>query len=335
MSSGTRNAGCKEPHDRRPPLSPSARGSIQVQDIVDTVADPVVVLDRSLTVLTAGRTCFETFRGDRAETLGRKIYKIGNGQWDIPDLRLLLEQVIPRVSVAVGYEVSHEFPGLGRRTMLVSARTLAHPDNAGRSMLLSIVDATDRRRRAAADRIVLGELKHRIKNLFAQTRALARLAGTEGRSAPEYRDALLARLQALADAHDIVFGDDPGSCMAGRTGRVLAPYAAEAPSGSAIRPRSVWRWNGCCRSARYCTNWPPTPPNTARCREPYSVAGWRSAGQRRTAARRCGRPPAPPPEHPGYGSRLIGSVVTYSLHGTARRHFGPDGLKIGIVLPIA
>src|SRR3712207_4547617 len=117
---------------------------IQAQGIVDTVADPMLVLDESLRVLSASRSFIETFKVDRYETVGQLVYELGNGQWDIPELRLLLSQVLPKSTAVINYEVEHDFPGLGRRTMLLTARTLFHPDNASHSLLLSIVDATDR-----------------------------------------------------------------------------------------------------------------------------------------------------------------------------------------------
>ena len=93
--------------------------------IVDTVADPMLVLDGSLCVRSASRAFFETFKVDRYEIIGQHIYELGNGQWDIPELRVLLLDVIPKSTAVVNYKVEHDFPGLGRRTMLLTARTLS------------------------------------------------------------------------------------------------------------------------------------------------------------------------------------------------------------------
>jgi two-component sensor histidine kinase len=94
-------------------------------------------------------------------------------------------EVIPKATAAITYEVEHDFPALGRRTMLLTARTLHHPDNGGHSMLLSIVDATDRSRRDAAQDMLFGELRHRMKNLLAVAQSIARQTTTKGRSAEE------------------------------------------------------------------------------------------------------------------------------------------------------
>ena len=101
---------------------------VQAQGIVDTGREPLLVLDAGLCVLAASRSFFEVFRVDRDETLGRHLYELGEGQWDIPDLRHLLEEVIPKSAAVEGYEVEHDFPHLGRRTMRLDARKLFHPD---------------------------------------------------------------------------------------------------------------------------------------------------------------------------------------------------------------
>src|SRR5688572_2272693 len=94
---------------------------VQAQGIVDTVREPLLVLDGKLCVQAASRSFFETFRVGRDETIGRHLYELGEGQWDVPDLRRLLEEVIPRSAAVEGYEVEHDFPRLGRRSMRLDA----------------------------------------------------------------------------------------------------------------------------------------------------------------------------------------------------------------------
>src|SRR5690242_1481526 len=80
-------------------------GHVQAQGIVDTVADPLLVLDESLCIQNASRSFFQTFKVDRDETIGQRIYDLGNGQWNIPELRRLLTDVIPKASAVIDYEV--------------------------------------------------------------------------------------------------------------------------------------------------------------------------------------------------------------------------------------
>ena len=210
-------------------------GHVQAQGIVDTVADPLLVLDESLCVQNASRSFFETFKVNRYETIGKPIYELGNGQWDIPELRRLLLEVIPKTTAIIDYEVEHDFPGLGRRTMLVTARILHHPDNGSHSMLLSLQDATDRSRRDAAKDLLFGELRHRMKNLLSVAQSLARLTPTKGRSADEYRDEFLGRFGALVAAQDLAFGEQEETGLRALVERILTPYTTN-PEALAIKP---------------------------------------------------------------------------------------------------
>lgn len=139
--------------------------------IVDTVREPLVVLDSELRVVTASRSFYLAFKVTQDEVEGRLLYKLGNGQWDIPALRKHLQEIIPRHSTMEGYEVEHEFPGIGLRTMLLNARKVFYEGNNSMSLLLAIEDITDRR---ALERekdalleqkdLLLREMNHRISN---------------------------------------------------------------------------------------------------------------------------------------------------------------------------
>src|ERR1700676_2085654 len=94
------------------------------QNIVDTVREPLLILDATLRVQSANRAFYQTFHVSPGETEGRLIYELGNGQWDIPDLRTLLEDIVPKSSVFDDFELEHTFPVIGRRVMLLNARKL-------------------------------------------------------------------------------------------------------------------------------------------------------------------------------------------------------------------
>ena len=116
------------------------------QSIVDTVREPMLVLDRKLHVRTASRAFSSVFQVSREETEGRFIYDLGNGQWDIPALRTLLEDVVKRDEDFRDFEVSHDFPDLGHRVMLINARRLWTKDDDSLLILVAIEDATERKR---------------------------------------------------------------------------------------------------------------------------------------------------------------------------------------------
>jgi PAS domain S-box-containing protein len=115
------------------------------QNIVDTVREPLLILDATLRVRSANRAFYQTFHVTPAETEGRLIYELGNGQWDIPDLRTLLEDIVPTSSVFDDFELEHTFPAIGRRVMLLNARKLK-AGHHGELLVLAMEDVTARKR---------------------------------------------------------------------------------------------------------------------------------------------------------------------------------------------
>ena len=131
-------------HDERPIRALSAREFAEC--IVDTVREPLVVLGADLRVRSANRSFYCSFGGIPEETNGRLVYELGNGQWNIPGLRTLLEEILPRDHSFRDFEVDHVFEGLGRRRMILNARKLWREGNETEMILLAIEDVTDRRR---------------------------------------------------------------------------------------------------------------------------------------------------------------------------------------------
>src|ERR1700688_43695 len=114
------------------------------QAIVDTVREPVLVLDKDLRVIAASRSFYSTFKVSPDHVQGRPLYSLGDGQWDIPKLRLLLDKIIPEHGVMENYEVEHNFPDLGNRTICLNARQVFYAGGAGTTILLSMEDITER-----------------------------------------------------------------------------------------------------------------------------------------------------------------------------------------------
>lgn len=111
--------------------------------IVETIREPLIVLGPDLSVITANRSFYRTFHAKPVETVGRSLYNLGGQAWNIPSLRELLENIIPRDSCFNDFEVEHEFPGTGWRTMLLNARRI-HRKGLGTDMiLLAIEDVTE------------------------------------------------------------------------------------------------------------------------------------------------------------------------------------------------
>jgi two-component sensor histidine kinase len=141
------------------------------QAIVDTVREPVLVLDKDLSVIAASRSFYSVFKVTPQDTQGRLLYELGDGQWDIPKLRVLLEKIIPEHGMMEDYEVEHEFPGVGHHTMRLNARQVFYEGAADTTILLGIEDVTGQR---ALERekdellrqkdVLLEEMQHRVAN---------------------------------------------------------------------------------------------------------------------------------------------------------------------------
>jgi two-component system CheB/CheR fusion protein len=115
------------------------------ENIVETVREPLVVLDACLKILTANLSFYETFKVTPEETIGNYIYDLGNRQWDIPKLRVLFEEILHYQSVFNGYEVEHDFIEIGRKIILLNARQIFRKNIGTHIILLAMEDITERK----------------------------------------------------------------------------------------------------------------------------------------------------------------------------------------------
>ncbi len=119
------------------------------ESIVESVREPLVVLGSDLKILSANHSFYDTFKVTPEDTAGNFIYDLGNRQWDIPKLRMLLEDILPSVTVFNGYEVEHEFLNIGRKVILLNAREIFRKDIGSHIILLAMEDITERRQMEA------------------------------------------------------------------------------------------------------------------------------------------------------------------------------------------
>jgi len=108
------------------------------ENIVNTVREPLIVLDAALQVVIASRAFYQTFQATPENTVGQPLYELGNRQWDIPKLRELLETILPRDQSFEGYEVEQDFPGIGRHKMLLNARRIVGDSGDTQLILLAM-----------------------------------------------------------------------------------------------------------------------------------------------------------------------------------------------------
>jgi formate hydrogenlyase transcriptional activator len=123
------------------------------ESIVKTIREPLLVLSADLKVISANQSFYQTFKVTPQETEGKFIYSIGNQQWDIPVLRELLEEIVPKNTHFNDFEVDHEFPAIGKKTMLLNARRIYREGSGTDMILLAIEDITERKKTEEALKI--------------------------------------------------------------------------------------------------------------------------------------------------------------------------------------
>ena len=185
------------------------------QCIVDTIRDPLVVLEHDMTIVTASKTFSTIFGITEAETQGRRISELGQHQWDVPALRHLMEKVLPENKPIESFEIEDNFPGLGRRVFNLNARKIMQPGNHAHRMLLVFEDITDRKQRERDALMLTNEISHRIKN---NLQVVVGLIAYEARSTaapcvPGY-NAMQSRIGAIAQLYDLISQSTHGRTVA-------------------------------------------------------------------------------------------------------------------------
>jgi len=180
-----------------------ARGEVAdfPQKIADTVRESLLVLNADLRVLFANTSFLRSFKVEPGVTEGRLVHELGNNQWDIPELRQLLEEILPNNEAFDDYRVEHRFEGIGRRVMLLNGRRL----DQEQLILLAIEDVTDRdeaeirlRESERHSNLLLAELQHRVRNTAAVVRSVARRTAERSTNLDEMISHFEGRLNAFA-----------------------------------------------------------------------------------------------------------------------------------------
>jgi len=116
------------------------------ESIIGTIREPLLVLDKDLRVVSASRSFYDTFKVKEKDTEGKLVYRLGNGQWNIPALKTLLTNILPKKSIFQGYEIEHEFKTIGKKNMILNAKELKRANGKSRLILLAIGDITEKRK---------------------------------------------------------------------------------------------------------------------------------------------------------------------------------------------
>lgn len=308
-------------------------GHVQAQGIVDTLEEPLVVLDRDLVVINTNPAFLRAFDVDREETIGQSLFDLGNRQWDIAELRKLLGEIVPKSIAVVGYEVEHEFPDIGQRTVRVSARQLSHPDGKSTQILVVFEDVTERYKADAAKDILLAETRHRMKNLMAMIQAVANQTKTKGLTAEEYRARFMGRFETVMRAQEFIRAHGTNADFEALVAESVRPLAGDrlvlGPSPSVqlgeflVTPISMVFHELAANAVKYGAL--ATPDGTVNIEwvteqgdgEIHLIVRWREEGG----------PTVSPPDHQGFGTKLV-SHNCKAEGGDAIFNFDPSGLRV-------
>ena len=306
------------------------------EKIVDTVREPLLVLYEDLRVKSANRAFYDAFEVEPAETQGRMVFELGDGQWDIPELRRLLSEVLPRNEFFEGFEVEHDFQTIGHRIMVLNARRVDHLQ----LILLAIEDVTGRRWAQREREMLVGELNHRVKNLFAVVRALATQADG-ARTAVQYQKVFLGRVDALARTHDLLFASEWRGAELRSLAGVLQPFAGDR--AEAIEIEGVRLELGARQAlslslvlhelATNAAKYGALSVSDGRVRLSWQIEDGDQGKHIRLRWEERGGPPVAPPQEAGFGTQLIRRAFDYELDGTADLSFASEGFRLEATFP--
>ena len=119
-----------------------------IKTLVDVVREPILILDKDLRVMAANEPFYRLFQVEPKDTEGKVVYELGDGQWNIHSLRKLLEDILPKHSFFKGFEVTHDFPTVGHKSMILNARQIHFKDSVASKqfppiILLAMEDVTE------------------------------------------------------------------------------------------------------------------------------------------------------------------------------------------------
>lgn len=313
---------------------------LQAQGIVDTLDAPVILLDKNLHVIKANPAFLNEFHVSKDETVGVSLFALGNGQWDIPELRVLLGEVIPKAQAVVGFEVRHDFPAIGPRTFLINARRLIQPENSDVRLFVTFTDVSQLRKDAQEVDLLLAESQHRVNNALAVVHSIAYQTPTKGWTAEEYRDAYLGRLDAFLSTENLINrGGEAGVTLADLVQdamRAVLPSQIDIRSGplvrlvrSQVRPLRMVLHELTTNAFKYGALSQPG----GVVRVTWEKSGADANARARLDWREEGGPPVSAPDHRGFGVSMIERTARIN-EWQADIHFEPEGLRVGLVFPV-
>ncbi|WP_158932987.1 chemotaxis protein CheB [Acidisphaera sp. S103] len=330
--------------DRRRATDGIDEARIYAEAIVATARQPLVVLDAALRMRSANRAFYTLLDTTPDKAEHRRLYELGNGEWNVPEFRRLLDEVLPKDERFDDVEVTFGPAGRDQRTMLVNARTLARNGGREQLILLAIEEITQRKRDAGHQEMLIGELNHRVKNVLATVQAIMSQTSRQSISLDDFRVAFEGRLHALAQAHDLLtekgwVGTEIGQIVT----QTLAPYRLQDSARIAVEgPLLTVRSQSGVALLMVLHE---LATNAAKYGALSAPAGKLSVTWRRISDGASERiqlqwtetdgPKVTPPTRQGFGTKLIERSTMHELGGEARLAYLEEGLRCELIFPWA
>ena len=309
--------------------------------IVETIRDPLIALSGDLLVRSANPAFHQTFGTSEADTIGRPVYDLADGRWNVPALRTLLEEKLPAERRIDDFEIALDVPRLGMRCMLLNARCIPVEDGRAEFILLALEDITDRRAADKHQELLVGELSHRVKNTLAVVQSIATQTSRHSESLEAFDDAFQGRLQALAGANDAVIdGSWKGVTLRHIVERSLKPFAVDQQVALADGPEIALRPQACLALTMILHELLTNATKYGALSTPAGLVSiaWQieQPGKEQKITIDWIESDGPPVESPrrrGQGTRFIERSTAYELNGKASVAFEPGGLRATILFP--
>ncbi|MBC7708133.1 PAS domain-containing sensor histidine kinase [Polaromonas sp.] len=165
--------------------------------IIRTVRGPLLVLNQDLRIISANEAFYSAFKVAPNDTENRLLYDLGNRQWNIPKLRILLEEILPEKNTIEDFVVEHDFKDIGQKTMLLNARTLKQGPNKTSLILLAIEDITERKQLEEQKDEFISIASHELKTPITSVKAYAQILGQRFRKINDLKSVELAEKMDL------------------------------------------------------------------------------------------------------------------------------------------
>lgn len=304
------------------------------EKLVDSVREGLLILDWDLRVRSANKSFYDQFDVTPVETEGEPVFSLGNGQWDIRELRDLLERVLSEKSAFNDYEVEHDFQRIGRRVMLLNGRRLDHLN----LIILAIRDVTERRSQERRQAAFMGELEHRVKNILNNVRSLANQTRRSSTDLDGFFGSFMPRLSSLSRAQELLLQSpdedvdlvevvkaelDAVGAEVDRTYVVSGPSVKLSPHDMQAVAMAVHEL------ATNAGKYGALKVDNGRIEVTWSLEQGADE-QLRFSWRERGVALSPDEVEPGFGSSVIEKMVPYMLGGASELVLHPDGVECRI-----